>query len=117
MTSLYVPIEIAEDFNYLVFNDNYVDFYDTDTLLANNSYTYYRNYYNFSRDIFEERSVVPDQDTSLECTEVTLTHEYVYRTDYKDIVVISFILILVFTVLINVLTSIVKKGGVLSGLI
>lgn len=53
----------------------------------------------------------------LTSAEIEPTHDYIYRRDYPNILNIAFIFTLGFVVLINIITSIIKKGGVLSGLI
>lgn len=54
---------------------------------------------------------------NLNAIQVIPQNSYVYRKDYPQILQSVFILTIGFVVLINLMTSIIKKGGVLSGLL
>lgn len=97
----------------------YYDLYDTNYLDANRTYTYYRFYDNLDQDIYIELSRTTSNYNYgyLSCTEIQPKHDYIYRRDYKDIVTTSAVIILGLVVLINILTSIIRKGGVFSGLL
>lgn len=117
MIKVFLPEEIAEEYKFLVFGDNYVDYYSTDNLVSGNTYTYYRCYYMYDSDLLQERSITPTNNVVLDSVEVETTHDYIYRKDYANICQTAFIYIIGFIVLLNIMTSIIKKGGVLSGLI
>ena len=117
MIDYYIPDNIAEDYKYIVFGDDYVDFYSTDNIISGNTYTFYRNYYFFDYDLFQEYTLNATETKNLECVEINPTHNYIYRKDYSNILFTSFIYILGFVVIFNIITSIIKKGGLLSGLI
>lgn len=55
--------------------------------------------------------------TNLNAIQIEPKHDYIYRRDYPQILQSVFILTIGFVVLINIITSIIKKGGVLSGLL
>lgn len=117
--NFYIPEGIGNDFKYVVPSSDYYDVYNTNYLEANRDYMYYRFYNNQDQDNY----VVLTRSTSnynygyLTCFEISPNSSYIYRKDYPQIVNTAFILTLGFVVLINIITSIIKKGGVLSGLI
>lgn len=117
MTYFYLPNDIAEDYKYLVPSGDYYDLYDTDTLSANTNYRFYRFYKSVAQDYYLTEDITPTNSVDLDCIEIMPTHDYVYRNDYKDIVNIVFVYVIGFIFLLNIFTSIIKKGGVLGGLI
>lgn len=119
MSKFYVPEGIGSDYKYVVPNGNYYDLYNVDYLEPNRTYNYYRFYDSVDSDMFVvmERSTTNYNYGYLSCVEVEPTSEYFYRKDYPNILMSVFILTIGFVVLINAFTSIIKKGGVLSGLI
>lgn len=53
----------------------------------------------------------------LNSIEIEPDSSYIYRKDYPQIVNVVFILTLGLVVLINIITSIIRKGGIFSGLL
>lgn len=119
MKNFYIPEGIAEDYCYIVPSNNYYDVYNTNYLNANSSYIFYRFYNNLDSDMYlpMERITNNYNYGSLECIQVNPMHSYIYRKDFSDICLTSFIIIFGIIVLFNIVTSIIKKGGLLSGLI
>lgn len=92
--------------------------YNTDFLNSNSNYTFYRFYNSVDVDMYQ----VMTRDTgyyggTLNAIQIQPQHNYIYRNDYDKILSSSFILIIGFVILVNIMTSIIKKGGVLSGLL
>ena len=117
--NFYVPEGIAGEYKYIVPSQDYYDIYNTNYLEPNQTYNYYRFYNNLDQDMY----VILQRQTSqynygyLSCVEITPQHSYIYRKDYKDIVVSSAILIIGVICLFNIITSLIRKGGLLSGLL
>lgn len=118
MKSFYIPKGITDDYCYIVPGNGYFDVYNTNYLNSNQTYTYYRFYNSVDSDMYQELSRTTGYTgTSLNAIQVVPQHNYFYRQDYKDIVVTAAVLIIGIVVLVNIITSIIKKGGVLSGLL
>lgn len=116
----YVPEGIADGYKYIVPSNDYYDLYDTNYLEPNTSYTYYRFYNNLDQDMYMAQTRTTSQYNYgylSNYVEIQPQHNYIYRKDYPQILQSVFILTLGFIVLINILTSIIKKGGVFSGLL
>ena len=115
----YVPTGIAEDFKYIVPGNGYYDLYNTNYLNANSNYTYYRFYDSVDQDMYQtlERTTSNYNYGLLNAIEIEPNNNYIYRKDYPQILSSAFILTIGFIVLINILTSIIRKGGVFSGLL
>lgn len=117
MDKLYVGNDIPLDFNYAIFNSDYVDLYNTNNIRPNSNYTYYRIYnygngfYYNVRDL-STGSWVSDYDF----TRVETTNNYMYRRDIDGIFVLTFCFVIFGLWLLNFITSIIRKGGVLGGL-
>ena len=118
MSKFYVPEGIGSDYKYVVPSANYYDIYDTPYLEPNRNYTYYRFYNSVDESYFVEleRSTTNYNYGTLACFEIEPTNDYLYRRDYPQILQCVFMLTIGFVLLINIMTSCVRKGGVLSGL-
>lgn len=92
----------------------YYDLYNTDTLISGQDYTYYRFYDNLEKDLYQElHKTATNYDSGLLSTiEIEPTSNYTARTDYHDIVLTSAILIIGLVILLNIVTSIIKRGGI-----
>lgn len=118
MKKLYVPEGITGDFKYIVPGNGYYDLYNTNYLSSNSIYTYYRFYNSVDSDIYQ----VLQRSTSygygdLNAIEIVPTNNFIYRNDFTNICIVSFIFIFGIIVLFNIITSFIKKGGLLGGLI
>lgn len=119
MKNFYIPEGIAGDYKFIVPSADYVDIYNTNYLQPNQTYTYYRLYNNLDNDLYQTRQTTTTQYNygALNSIEIQPTNSYIYRKDYPQICFIVLIYVLAFCVLFNVFTSIVRKGGLLSGLL
>lgn len=98
----------------------YYDLYNTNYLDANRTYTYYRFYDSVDQDMYiplERSTSNYNYGYLANIIEIEPSHNYIYRKDYKDIVLTSAIIIIGIVCLINLITSIIRKGGLLSGLL
>lgn len=118
MTTIYKNSEIPSEYNIMVPSDSYYDLYKTSVLQPNENYDYYRVFYTLNEDIFVHNNRYNyNTITYLQGTQVNTSDNYIYRHDYKDIVFVSGAYILMFLFLVNIVTSLIKKNGILSGLL
>lgn len=107
--------DIPADYHYALFNYGYIDLYNTD-VLHNDSYTYYRIYTNVNGFYYDQRYQTVGQYSTTYTRNIETSSNPVYRTDFPSILFI----VCVFTVfgvwLLNLISSIIRKGGVLGGL-
>lgn len=115
MDTLYIG-DIPLTYKYANLSNDYIDLYDTDTLIANNTYTRYRIYMYDNSFMYSVASVRAGATQSI-ATELNVTNNVLYRRDMPFIAVWSFVLIVGFVFLINIVTSFIKKGGVFGGLL
>lgn len=108
----YIPEGITEEYKYIVPNGDFYDLYDTFYLENGQTYKFYRFYNNLEKDLYIEKTITPTTNTTLETIEINPKTDYIYRQDYKDIVIISAIFIIGLVIFINIITSIIKKGGI-----
>ena len=110
--------DISTDFKYAVFGSNYIDLYDRNYILPNTSATYYRIYFYDNTFVYSTLSRSANYNGyNVGGTEVQVTNNVWYRRDI-DSILLSVLVIAVFgAFFINLVTSIVKKGGLLSGLL
>lgn len=117
--NFYIPEGIAEDFKYIVPSDEHYDVYNTNYLEPNQTYNYYRFYNNLDQDMYimQQRQTTQYNYGYLNAIEIKPQHSYIYRKDYHDIVTTSAVLIIGIIALFNIVTSIIRKGGLFSGLL
>lgn len=117
MDKLYVG-DIPQEYHYARFGTNYIDLYDTDTLLPNHTYNYYRVYLYDNLFMYENLSnVTSSYYSSQVLNDITTTDNPMYRQDMPNIIIVTFILALFGVWLFNAITSVINKGGVLGGLL
>lgn len=114
MDTLYTG-DIPEDYKFARFNDYSIDLFNVATLEENRIYTYYtipmyNNYFVYDLEVLNntEYSVL---------TEVKTTNDICYRRDFNDICIIILTFVIFGLFLFNLITSIIRKGGVLGGLL
>lgn len=116
MDKLYVG-DIPLDFKYADFNSNYIDLYNVPFLQSNRDYTYYRVYLYDNTFLYSElHESTGNYYYNKNLQEVFVTDNPMYRRDIDSILIITLLFCLVGLWLINLVTSFVKKGGVLGGL-
>lgn len=114
--SLYVPNSVPLNYKYIRVGSNYIDFFDRGSA-QNVTLTYYRQYFNISPDLVFQRQETFGNYNTTYFNEVETSHNIMARTDVADIFLcVGFsIIAIIFT--INFITSIIKKGGLLGGLL
>lgn len=114
MDTLYIG-DIPSEYHYALFNNGYIDLYNTDTL-NNGSYDFYRLYTNCGGFYYRHLTTTYGQYNNTIAENITTTDNICYRSDYINILSITLIFILIGMWLLNLFTSIIRKGGILGGL-
>lgn len=118
MDRIYIGEEIPQDFHYAVFNNGYIDLYNTNTFSPNRDYTFYRIYTNTGDKFYYDMRNWRTTSTSYtrDTTTVVVSPFWYDRPDFDKVFVCIFILCFGVIWLLNLFTSIVRKGGLLGGL-
>lgn len=114
MDTLYIG-DIPSEYHYAIFNNGYIDLYNTN-ILHNNVYHSYRIYTNVNGFYYEPREVSVSQYTTTYTRDVNVSDKPVYRTDFPSILFITCVFTVFGVWLLNLITSLIRKGGVLGGL-
>lgn len=115
MDTLYIG-DIPNTYHYAIFNNGFIDLYNTPQL-HNNTYTRYRIYTNVNGFYYSMDSIQVGSYTTNYATDIKVTDNICYRQDFNAIVVTTFIIALFGIWLCNLFTSMIRKGGVLGGLL
>lgn len=116
MDKIYVGQNIPLDYTYAIWGSNYVDLFNSPTLEYGYTYHYYRLYFYENTFLYTEG----DREGSRYTTSTTLvetTDDFLYRRDIDSIFAMSFFVLFGVVLCINIITSVIKKGGMLSGLL
>lgn len=114
MDTIYIG-DIPEQFHYARFGNYYIDLFDTNHLNNNQTYSYYRVY--LYDNLFEyELKTQQGGYYSEILQDVSVSQNKVYRRDFGDICIIVALFVGFGVWLLNLMTSIIRKGGVLGGL-
>ena len=114
MDKLYTG-DIPQDYKYARFGSNYIDLFNQQ-ILHNNVYNYYRVYLYDDLFIYAQDTYTASQYQTVTLPEITVTNDWHYRNDLDSIYTCAFMLILIITLCLNVMTSLIRKGGALGGL-
>lgn len=115
MDKLYIG-DIPKEFHFAIYNNNYIDLFNTGTLY-NGTYTYYRIWLYDNQFMYEQGSRTYSNYNTTYAQNISVTDNIRYRRDFPDIVQTIFIYLLLLVFLVNLVTSAVKKGGMLGGLL
>lgn len=114
MDTIYIG-DITTDYHYARFGSNYIDLFNTNQLVNNQTYTYYRIY--MYDNLFEYDTRTQSGSYYGETLQdVKVSQNQVYRRDFGDICIIVTLMVGFGVWLLNLMTSIIRKGGVLGGL-
>lgn len=114
MDKIYVG-DIPSEYCYAIFHDNYIDLYKQMNIQG--SLDFYRVYLYNNLFEYEHKYEIYDNTNDEIATYVSTTDNYLYRQDMPDIMFMSIVYVLIIVVLLNLVTSCFKKGGVFSGLL
>lgn len=117
MAKIYVPDEIPDEFCYIGnITDTYFDLYDKSNIQGTSGVTY-RVFYGFEPSYYEMRSYNNSSYYTTSYAMIERTSSVFARPDNYKIFSVAFSFIVLVILLINIMTSIIKRGGVLGGLL
>lgn len=115
MDKIYIG-DIPKEYHYALWGSNYVDLFNTPVLSSNDTYNYYRLYFYDNTFLYSEGTRQGSYyTTSLQ--DVQVTDDFFYRRDIDSIFSMCFVVLLGIVFCINLVTSFIKKGGMLGGLL
>lgn len=114
MDTLYIG-DIPSDFKYAVFSNDYITLYNQPNGY-NETLSYYRIYKNYDTFMYSTGSTDFRYNIT-EFTEIPVSNNWLYRGDIDKIFLVSFLCILLFIFIFNIVSSVFKKGGVFGGLL
>lgn len=106
--------DIPKDYHYAIIYENYIDLYNQN-VVQNIDLPYYRVYFNAPSFIYS-KGITHFDTTMPEFTNIEVTDKWYYRKDCLNILIFTVVVALTTFWLVNLFTSIFKKGGLLSGL-
>lgn len=115
MDKLYIG-DIPTEYSFARFGNGYIDLYNTQ-VLHNNTYTYYRIYTNDNGFYYSINNTTYNQYITEYAQPIEVTTNVCYRTDFPNIMIMTFLFVLFGIFLFNIITSLIRKGGVLGGLL
>lgn len=114
MDVLYIG-DIPPEYHFARFSSYYVDLFNTDFLENNRTYDYYRVYFFDNYFTYEKKTTAGYSSYSL--VDIPVSSEKTYRRDFPEICNTVLIFSILFIFLINIFTSIFKRGGVFGNLL
>lgn len=115
MDTLYIG-DIPANYHFALFNNGYIDLYNTDTLY-NGNYDFYRVYTNAGGFYYRHFTTSYGSYNTTYAENINVTDNVCYRFDFCNIMVMTLIFTLFGIYLFNIMTSLIRKGGVLGGLL
>lgn len=107
--------DIPKNFHYAIFNNGYIDLYDTPSFNDRQYYNRYRLFTNCNGFYYNYSSTY--MSSSTQAIDIQVTDQFWYRNDFDSIVLITFAFVIFGLFLFNLMTSCIRKGGVLGGLL
>lgn len=114
MDTLYVG-DIPLNFKYAQINNGYIRLFDKPSA-RNETLTYYQVYTSQNGFYYSTGTQTFNNTNTTYFTEIPVSNNIVYRQDIDSIFVMSFILVIFGLWLLNLISSCIRKGGVLGGL-
>lgn len=110
--------DIDSSYCYAQFGQYYIDLYNTNELTPNNSYDYYRVYLYDNQFMYSTGVNTRNNYSSVVYLDnIDVTNDIRYRRDFPSIILMWFIYIIIALWVFNFMTNIIKKGGLLNGLL
>lgn len=116
MDKIYIGNSIPDGYIYGEVTRDYVTLYNKPSF-HNESATYYRIYYNYSSDLVVSGTTDFNSYYTTTFNELPVSRSFLDRPDAFKICSITFIITFLCVFLLNCLTSFVKRGGALGGLL
>lgn len=107
--------DIPLEFHYARFGTGYIDLFNTNRLYNNQTYTYYRIYMYDNLFEYDVRTQEGGYRSEI-LQDVKVSDNKVYRRDFGDICIMVALMVGFGVWLLNLMTSVIRKGGVLGGL-
>lgn len=114
MDKLYIG-DIPSDYHYAVFSGDYITLYNKSSG-NNETLDYYRIFTN-DRGFYYTKGTTNFNYYTTYFDDIEVTDNFLYRRDFPDILFCVLVFSLFFIFLINIFTSVFKRGGVLGGLL
>lgn len=114
MDKLYIG-NIPNDYHYAVFSNDSITLYNKSS--ANNEILDFYRIYNNDRGFYYTTGATQFGYYTTQFQDIEVTDNYLYRRDFPDILFCVVVFSLFFIFLLNIFTSIFRKGGALSGLL
>ena len=115
MDKLFVG-DIPTTYHFARYGSNYIDLFNTSTL-HNNTYDYYRVYLYDNFFTYDVGTYTVGQYNTVYLRDVPVSQEVVYRRDFPTIAFMVVMYVVVGIWFLNLFTSSIRKGGLLSGLL
>lgn len=115
MDTLYIG-DIPQEYHFALFNNGYIDLYNTD-ILHNDTYNFYRVYTNVNGFYYKPMQQSYSQFNTTVAQDINVTDKISYRSDFPSILFMTLAFAVVGVWFLNLITSIIRKGGVLGGLL
>lgn len=112
---IYLGSDIPNGYKYAVYSSNYITLYNKPSAQGE-TLTYYRIYFPYSYDLVSTGQTNFSSYSRTYFEEVQTSREFFDRPDAYKIVTIWFIIVFCAIWLLNLFTSLIRKGGVLGGL-
>lgn len=114
MDELYVG-DIPLDFQYAVFSNGYITLYNQPSARGE-TLPYYRIYTNNNGFYYSTGETQFSSYSTTTFQPVNVTNSFWYRWDISGILVCTFVIAIFYFWIINLFTSIIRRGGILGGL-
>lgn len=108
---------VPSEYHYAYFNEFYVDLFNVPVIEANQEYTFYRVYLYENYFAFSQNTLNTSEYVIGGLVDIPTSNNIVYRRDFGDICVMVALFVGLGVWLLNLITSIIRKGGVLGGLL
>lgn len=113
---IFLGSDIPNGYEYAVYSNNYITLYNQPSAQGE-TLTYYRIYFPYSYDLVSSGQTNFSSYSRTYFEHVQTSRNFLDRPDSYKIVTIIFILVFFGIWLLNIITSLIRKGGVLGGLI
>lgn len=114
MDTLFIG-DIPSDYRYAVFSNDYITLYNQPSA-TNETLPYYRIYTGYDNFIYSTGTTQFIYNTT-NFQEISVSNNWLYRNDIDKIFLVTFLIVLLFIFIFNMVTSVFKKGGVFGGLL
>lgn len=111
---LYIA-DVPCDYHFIRYNGDTYDLFSTDNPYG--STTYYTFYPKIGVGVYTENTAIITSDISNDLYNVPVSNCFLSRPDSSNILTTFLIICIFCAIIFNIITSAVKRGGVLSGLL